>query len=58
MSSISHGDVLCGLQVVETACGAATAFLGEKVEVLKETRRLPLGVCARLVHRQSHISRT
>ena len=49
----AHGDVLRGLQVVETACGAATALLGEKIEVSKdmdtETRRLPLGVCARLV---------
>jgi len=56
MSPVSldaHGDVLRGLQVVETACGAATALLGEKIEVSKdmdtETRRLPLGVCARLV---------
>lgn len=49
----AHGDVLRGLQVVETACGAASALLGEKIEVSKdmdtETRRLPLGVCARLV---------
>jgi len=51
MSSLSldaHGDVLRGLQVVETACGAATALLDEKIEVLKdmdiETRRLPLGL--------------
>ena len=63
MSPVSldaHGDVLRGLQVVETACGAATALLGEKIEVSKdmdtETRRLPLGVCARLVRRQSLIS--
>ena len=55
----AHGDVLRGLQVVETACGAATALLGEKIEVSRdmdtETRRLPLGVCARLVPRQSHV---
>ena len=56
----AHGDVLRGLQVVETACGAATALLGEKIEVSKdmdtETRRLPLGVCARLVSRRSQVS--
>jgi len=47
----AHGDVLRGLQVVETACGIATNLMGEKIEVSKdmdtETRRLPLGVCAR-----------
>ncbi|CCA69128.1 probable methylmalonate-semialdehyde dehydrogenase (acylating), mitochondrial precursor [Serendipita indica DSM 11827] len=46
----AHGDVLRGLQVVETACGIASNLLGEKIEVTKdmdtETRRLPLGVCA------------
>ena len=56
----AHGDVLRGLQVVETACGAATALMGEKIEVSKdmdtETRRLPLGVCARLVSRRSYVS--
>ena len=56
----AHGDVLRGLQVVETACGAATALMGEKIEVSKdmdtETRRLPLGVCARLVPHRSHVS--
>ncbi|KAG8785384.1 hypothetical protein FRC19_009911 [Serendipita sp. 401] len=46
----AHGDVLRGLQVVETACGISSNLLGEKIEVTKdmdtETRRLPLGVCA------------
>jgi len=63
MSSISldaHGDVLRGLKVVETACGAPTTLLDEKIDVLKdmdtETRCHPLGVCARLVRRRSHIS--
>ena len=65
MSSLSldaHGDVLRGLKVVSTACGAATALLDEEIEVLKdmdiETRRLPLEVCARLVRRRPHISRS
>ena len=46
----AHGDVLRGLQVVETACGITSTLLGDKLEVSKdmdtETRRLPLGVCA------------
>ncbi|TFK56952.1 methylmalonate-semialdehyde dehydrogenase [Heliocybe sulcata] len=46
----AHGDVLRGLQVVETACGIPSMLLGDKIEVSKdmdtETRRLPLGVCA------------
>ncbi|EPQ61403.1 hypothetical protein GLOTRDRAFT_124283 [Gloeophyllum trabeum ATCC 11539] len=46
----AHGDVLRGLQVVETACGIPSLLLGDKIEVSKdmdtETRRLPLGVCA------------
>lgn len=49
----AHGDVLRGLQVVETACNIPTALMGDKIEVTKdmdtETRRLPLGVCARSV---------
>ena len=49
----AHGDVLRGLQVVETACGITSTLLGEKIEVSKdmdtETRRVPLGVCARYV---------
>ena len=49
----AHGDVLRGLQVVETACGITSTLLGEKIEVSKdmdtETRRVPLGVCARFV---------
>ncbi|KAH9950444.1 methylmalonate-semialdehyde dehydrogenase [Amylocystis lapponica] len=46
----AHGDLLRGLQVVETACGIPTALLGETLEVSKDmdtsVRRLPLGVCA------------
>ncbi|KZS95962.1 methylmalonate-semialdehyde dehydrogenase [Sistotremastrum niveocremeum HHB9708] len=46
----AHGDVLRGLQVIETACGITSTLLGEKIEVSKdmdtETRKLPLGVCA------------
>lgn len=45
------GDVTRGLQVVESACAITSNLLGEKLEVSKdmdtETRRLPLGVCAR-----------
>ncbi|KAG9014720.1 hypothetical protein FRB94_010567 [Tulasnella sp. JGI-2019a] len=46
----AHGDVLRGLQVVETACGIAGNLVGDKLEVSKDmdtyTRRVPLGVCA------------
>jgi malonate-semialdehyde dehydrogenase (acetylating)/methylmalonate-semialdehyde dehydrogenase len=46
----AHGDVLRGLQVVESAISATTSLMGEKLEVSKdmdtEVRRLPLGVCA------------
>ncbi|TDL28600.1 methylmalonate-semialdehyde dehydrogenase [Rickenella mellea] len=46
----AQGDVLRGLQVVETACAVTTSLLGDKIEVSKdmdtEVRRLPLGVCA------------
>ncbi|KAJ3541972.1 hypothetical protein NM688_g6021 [Phlebia brevispora] len=46
----AHGDLLRGLQVVETACGIPTALLGNTIEVSKDmdtsSRRLPLGVCA------------
>ncbi|KAI0375415.1 methylmalonate-semialdehyde dehydrogenase [Pilatotrama ljubarskyi] len=46
----AQGDLLRGLQVVETACGIPTALLGQTIEVSKDmdtsTRRLPLGVCA------------
>lgn len=49
----AHGDVLRGLQVVETACNIPTALMGDKIEVSRdmdtETRRLPIGVCARSV---------
>ncbi|EJU01902.1 methylmalonate-semialdehyde dehydrogenase [Dacryopinax primogenitus] len=46
----AKGDVLRGLQVVETACSITSTLMGDKIEVSKnmdtETRRLPLGVCA------------
>ncbi|KAI0094784.1 methylmalonate-semialdehyde dehydrogenase [Irpex rosettiformis] len=46
----AQGDLLRGLQVVETATGIPTALLGNHIEVSKDmdtsTRRLPLGVCA------------
>ncbi|KAI6162069.1 methylmalonate-semialdehyde dehydrogenase [Pisolithus thermaeus] len=46
----AHGDVLRGLQVVETAIGITSTLMGEKLEVSKdmdtEVRKVPLGVCA------------
>ncbi|KAJ7449062.1 methylmalonate-semialdehyde dehydrogenase [Mycena galericulata] len=46
----AQGDVLRGLQVVESACAIPTALMGEKLEVSAdmdtETRKVPLGVCA------------
>lgn len=46
----AQGDLLRGLQVVETATNIPTALLGDTIEVSKDmdtsTRRLPLGVCA------------
>ncbi|KAF9462086.1 methylmalonate-semialdehyde dehydrogenase [Collybia nuda] len=46
----AHGDLLRGLQVVETSIGITSTLLGDKVEVSKdmdtEVRRAPLGVCA------------
>ncbi|TFY59100.1 hypothetical protein EVJ58_g5999 [Rhodofomes roseus] len=46
----AHGDLLRGLQVVETSSNVPTALLGDTIEVSKDmdtsTRRLPLGVCA------------
>ncbi|KAF8445799.1 methylmalonate-semialdehyde dehydrogenase [Boletus edulis BED1] len=46
----AHGDVLRGLQVVETAMGITSTLLGDKIEVSKdmdtEVRKVPLGVCA------------
>ncbi|GJJ13914.1 hypothetical protein Clacol_008171 [Clathrus columnatus] len=46
----ARGDVLRGLQVVETAAGITSTLIGDKLEVSKdmdtETRRIPLGVCA------------
>lgn len=46
----AKGDVLCGLQVCETACGITTQLTGEVIEVAKdmETRsyREPLGIVA------------
>ncbi|KDN35529.1 hypothetical protein RSAG8_11524, partial [Rhizoctonia solani AG-8 WAC10335] len=47
----AQGDVTRGLQVVESACAITSNLLGDKLEVNRdmdtETRRLPLGVCAR-----------
>ncbi|KAI9461778.1 methylmalonate-semialdehyde dehydrogenase [Boletus coccyginus] len=49
----AHGDVLRGLQVVETAIGITSTLLGDKIEVSRdmdtEVRKLPLGVCASVV---------
>ncbi|GJE87635.1 CoA-acylating methylmalonate-semialdehyde dehydrogenase [Phanerochaete sordida] len=46
----AKGDLLRGLQVVETCTGIPTALLGNHIEVTKDmdtsNRRLPLGVCA------------
>ncbi|SJL05557.1 related to methylmalonate-semialdehyde dehydrogenase (acylating), mitochondrial precursor [Armillaria ostoyae] len=46
----AHGDLLRGLQVVESAIGITSTLLGEKIEVSKdmdtEVRKVPLGVCA------------
>ncbi|KAH6916873.1 methylmalonate-semialdehyde dehydrogenase [Coprinopsis sp. MPI-PUGE-AT-0042] len=46
----AHGDLLRGLQVVETAIGITSQMLGDKLEVSKDmdtyVRRVPLGVCA------------
>ncbi|KAL0580826.1 hypothetical protein V5O48_001202 [Marasmius crinis-equi] len=46
----AHGDLMRGLQVVETAIGIPTTLLGQKIEVSKDmdtdVRKLPLGVCA------------
>lgn len=46
----AQGDVLRGLQVVESALAVTTSVMGDKLEVSKdmdtEVRRLPLGVCA------------
>ncbi|KAG1716003.1 hypothetical protein ID866_1168 [Astraeus odoratus] len=46
----AHGDVLRGLQVVETAIAITSTLIGEKLEVSKDmdthVRKVPLGVCA------------
>ncbi|KAF9029268.1 methylmalonate-semialdehyde dehydrogenase [Hymenopellis radicata] len=46
----AQGDLLRGLQVVETATGITSTLLGEKIEVSKDmdtyVRKVPLGVCA------------
>ncbi|PPQ62977.1 hypothetical protein CVT24_006083 [Panaeolus cyanescens] len=46
----AHGDLLRGLQVVETATAITSTLLGDKIEVSKdmdtEVRKVPLGVCA------------
>ncbi|GAA5869342.1 hypothetical protein JCM16303_000435 [Sporobolomyces ruberrimus] len=46
----AKGDVLRGLQMIETACGIPSLLMGDKLEVSKDmdtyTRRVPLGVVA------------
>ncbi|KAH0590900.1 hypothetical protein H2248_001015 [Termitomyces sp. 'cryptogamus'] len=46
----AHGDLLRGLQVVETTIGITSTLMGEKIEVSKDmdtyVRKIPLGVCA------------
>ncbi|KAG6832280.1 hypothetical protein H0H92_003513 [Tricholoma furcatifolium] len=46
----AHGDLLRGLQVVETSIGITSTLFGEKLEVSKDmdtfVRKVPLGVCA------------
>ncbi|KAF7339774.1 Methylmalonate-semialdehyde dehydrogenase [Mycena venus] len=46
----AHGDLLRGLQVVETAIGITSTLLADKIEVSKDmdtdVRKLPLGVVA------------
>ncbi|KAG6818058.1 hypothetical protein H0H87_009213 [Tephrocybe sp. NHM501043] len=46
----AHGDLLRGLQVVETSIGITSTLIGEKMEVSKDmdtvVRKVPLGVCA------------
>jgi len=46
----AQGDILRGLQVVETSISISSSIMGDKLEVSKdmstEVRRLPLGVCA------------
>ncbi|KAJ7900192.1 methylmalonate-semialdehyde dehydrogenase [Mycena olivaceomarginata] len=46
----AHGDLLRGLQVVETAAGITSTLLADKIEVSKDmdtdVRKLPLGVVA------------
>jgi len=46
----ARGDVMRGLQVVETAAGITSTLMGDKIEVSKDmdtySRRIPLGVCA------------
>ncbi|KAK0523128.1 hypothetical protein OC835_006357 [Tilletia horrida] len=48
----AKGDVLRGLQVVETACGVTSSMLEDRIEVSKDmdthARREPLGVAAAL----------
>ena len=56
----AKGDVLRGLQVVETACGITTQLTGEVLEVAKnmETRnyREPIGVVAAICPFSEHLS--
>ncbi|KAG5647595.1 hypothetical protein DXG03_008948 [Asterophora parasitica] len=46
----AHGDLLRGLQVVETSISISSTLMGDKLEVSKDmdtfVRKVPLGVCA------------
>ncbi|KAF8078767.1 methylmalonate-semialdehyde dehydrogenase [Lyophyllum atratum] len=46
----AHGDLLRGLQVVESSAAITSTLMGEKLEVSRDmdtvVRKLPLGVCA------------
>ncbi|KAF8523555.1 Aldehyde/histidinol dehydrogenase, partial [Hysterangium stoloniferum] len=49
----ARGDVLRGLQVVETATGITSTLMGDKIDVSRDmdtySRRIPLGVCG-IIH--------
>lgn len=51
----AHGDVLRGLQVIESSIGITSNIVGEKLEASKDldtkVRKLPLGVCTRKARR-------
>ncbi|KAF5384983.1 hypothetical protein D9615_001396 [Tricholomella constricta] len=46
----AHGDLLRGLQVVESSIGITSTLMGDKLEVSRDmdtfVRKVPLGVCA------------